>query len=139
MILESWFVSIKIFINLSGSYWVGNLIKFGSFLLRGWGDEAVTGKFATSLLVFFHQTNLPAHRSKTEHIKLRNLNFQQWMIWVAGKSKTERCTYRLKEILTILIWIEIWSHNICCYCHSDSQTIRTSIVLSAFRADNKLP
>ena len=73
--LESWFVLIKIFINLGGSYWVANLIKFDSFPLRGGWDEAVTSKFATSLLVFFHQTNLPAYRSKTKHIK-RNLNFQ---------------------------------------------------------------
>lgn len=48
---------IKIFINLGGSYWVGNLIMFDSFLLRGGRDGAVTSKFAASLLFFFHQTN----------------------------------------------------------------------------------
>ena len=49
---ESRFVLIKIFINLGGSYWVGNLIMFDSFLLRRGRDEAVTSKFATSLLVY---------------------------------------------------------------------------------------
>ena len=67
--LESRFVLITIFINLGGSYWVTKLIKFDSFLLRGRRDEAISSMFATSLLVFFHQTNLSAHRSKYEHIE----------------------------------------------------------------------
>jgi len=71
--LESWFVSIKIFINLSGSYWVGNLIKFGSFLLRGWGDEAVTGKFATSLLV-----SLPSNKSSGPQIQNRTYKTEEF-------------------------------------------------------------
>ena len=83
--LESRFVLITIFINLGGSYWVTNLIKFDSFLLRGRRDEAVTSMFATSLLAFFHQTNLSAHRSKYEHIGKGNCIFNSEC--AAGKSK----------------------------------------------------
>ena len=75
--LESRFMLIKNFINLGGSYWIVNLTMFDSFLSRGRWDEAVTSKFATSLLFFFHpRTNLSAHTSKIEHIK-RNSNSQQ--------------------------------------------------------------
>lgn len=133
--LELWFVLIRIFIKLGGSYWVTNLIKFHSFLLNGRRDEALRSMFATSLLVFFRQTDLSARSSKCEHIKKE---FEVSTVNdLSGMKVEKRCTYRLQEISTILIWIEFWSHNICCYCNNDSvQTIRTSIELSAFRTDN---
>ena len=63
--------------------------------------EAVTSMFATSLLIFFHQTDLSAHSSKYEHIKKKfgvsTVND------LSDRKVEERCTYRLKEILTILI------------------------------------